>query len=178
MAAASGTAGCADNGGKVMTSFASFRLAALAALLLPGLAAAQTAPSQLPPLAPAAAQPAAPALSPAAKAALEQRIAALKARLSITPAEEPAWDGFADTMRANTADTDALFSQRAGTARTMTAPENMHAYAQIARAYADNTERLSAAFDTLYAGLTDAQKRAADTLFREQAAQVETAAPR
>jgi hypothetical protein len=152
-----------------MTSFASLRLGLLAALLLPGLAAAQTAPSQLPPLAPAAAQPAAPALSPATKAALEQRIAALKARLSITSAEEPAWNAFADTMRANTADTDALFSQRAGAARTMTAPENMHAYAQIARTYADNTARLSAAFDTLYAGLTDTQKRAADTLFREQA---------
>jgi predicted outer membrane protein len=163
-----------------MTSFASLRLGLLAALLLlPGLAAAQTAPSQLPPLAPAAAQPAAPALSPATKAALEQRIAALKARLSITSAEEPAWNAFADTMRANTADTDALFSQRAGAARTaMTAPENMHAYAQIARTYADNTARLSAAFDTLYAGLTDTQKRAADTLFREQAAQEETPAPR
>jgi hypothetical protein len=161
-----------------MTTLASLRLGLLGALLLPRLAAAQTTPGQLPPLAPAASQPAAPALSPATRAALEQRIAALKTRLSITPAEEPAWDAFAETMRTNTADTDALFSQRAAIAKAMTAPENMHAYAQIARAYADNTERLSAAFDALYAGLTDAQKRAADTLFREQAAEAAVPAPR
>jgi hypothetical protein len=41
---------------------------------------------------------------------------------------------------------------------------------QIARAYADNTERLATAFDSLYASLTDTQKQAADTLFRQQAA--------
>jgi len=45
----------------------------------------------------------------------------------------------------------------------------MHSYAQIARAYADNTERLATAFDSLYASLTVTQKQAADTLFREQA---------
>jgi hypothetical protein len=51
----------------------------------------------------------------------------------------------------------------------MSAVDNMHSYAQIARAYADNTERLSTAFDSLYASLTDVQKQAADTLFRQQA---------
>jgi len=39
----------------------------------------------------------------------------------------------------------------------------------VARAYADNTERLATAFDSLYASLTDTQKQAADTLFRQQA---------
>src|ERR1700720_3382861 len=37
------------------------------------------------------------------------------------------------------------------------------------RAYADNTEHLATAFDSLYASLTDTQKQAADTLFRQQA---------
>jgi len=76
-------------------------------------------------------------------------------------------------MRDNTARTDALFAQRAGGAATMTAVENMHSYADIARAYADNTARLSVAFDSLYAGLSDAQKRAADALFREQATEAQ-----
>jgi len=31
----------------------------------------------------------------------------------------------------------------------MSAVDNMHSYAQIARAYADNTERLATAFDSL-----------------------------
>jgi uncharacterized membrane protein YccC len=52
----------------------------------------------------------------------------------------------------------------------MSAVENMRSYALIARAYADDTERLAAAFERLYASLSDTQKRAADSLFREQAA--------
>jgi hypothetical protein len=44
-----------------------------------------------------------------------------------------------------------------------------HSYAQIARAYADNTERLATAFDSLYASLSDTQKQAADAMFRQQA---------
>ena len=51
----------------------------------------------------------------------------------------------------------------------MSTVDNMHSYAQIARAYADNTERLATAVDSLYASLTDTQRQAADTLFREQA---------
>jgi hypothetical protein len=54
----------------------------------------------------------------------------------------------------------------------MSAVDNMHFYAQIARAYADNTERLATAFDSLYASLTDTQEQAADTLLRQQASAV------
>jgi len=46
----------------------------------------------------------------------------------------------------------------------------VHSHAQIAGAHAGNTERLATAFDSLYASLTDVQKQAADTLFRQQAA--------
>ena len=73
-------------------------------------------------------------------------------------------------MRDNAAATDAQFARRAGAVATMSAVENMHSYAEIARAYADNTERLATAFDSLYASLTDTQKHDADGLFREQAA--------
>ena len=81
----------------------------------------------------------------------------------------PFWSAFAQAMRDNAASTDALFAQRAGAVATMSAVDNMHSYAQIARAYADNTERLAGAFDGLYAHLSDPQKQAADTLFRQQA---------
>jgi hypothetical protein len=147
-----------------MNVIATLRVAVLVALLVPSLALAQSAPTQ------ASGQPGAPAIDPSTAADIEQRIGALKTRLAITPAEEATWDAFAKTMRDNTTETDTLFAQRVGGASAMTAPENMHSYAQIARAYADNTERLSAAFDALYAGLSDTQKAAADTLFREQPA--------
>src|SRR6266566_10129297 len=154
------------------------RGAALAALLVPSAGLAQSAPTaQLPPTSkaapppasPAAAQPAAPGPSAATQAAVDQRIRALQTQLGITEAQMPLWDAFAQAMRDNAASTDALFAQRAGAVASMNAVDNMHSYAQIARAYADNTERLATAFDSLYASLTYTQKQAADTLFRQQA---------
>ena len=143
------------------------RWAALAALLVPSVALAQSAP---PAASPAAAQTAAPQPSAATQAAVEERIHALQKQLGITEAQMPLWDAFAQAMRDNAASTDALFAQRVGSVATMSAVDNMHSYAQIARAYADNTQHLAAAFDSLYASLTDTQKQAADTLFRQQAA--------
>ncbi len=138
--------------------------AAVAALIFAAAANGQIA-------SPPAAGPASPpALGAAAQAAVDERIGQLKAQLGITPEQAPQWSGFAAAMRDNAAATDALFARRAGAVATMSAVENMHSYAEIARAYADNTERLATAFDRLYASLSDTQKQAADDLFREQAA--------
>jgi periplasmic protein CpxP/Spy len=151
---------------------------ALAALLVPSIGLAQSAPTaQSPPPAttappaasPAAAQPASPTPPAATQTAVDQRIRALQSQLGITEAQMPLWTAFAQAMRENAASTDALFTQRASAVASMSAVDNMHSYAQIARAYADNTEHLAAAFDSLYASLTETQRQAADTLFRQQA---------
>jgi protein CpxP len=147
---------------------------ALAVLLAPSIGLAQSA-APLPPTAaaatpaPAATPPTGSAPSAATQAAVDQRIRMLQSQLGITEAQMPLWSAFTQAMRDNAAATDALFTQRAGAVATMTAPDNMHSYAQIARAYADNTERLATAFDSLYASLSDTQKQTADTLFRQQA---------
>jgi len=154
------------------------RGAALAAYLVPCVGLAQSAPTvQLPPASaaapaaasPAVAQPASPAPSTATQAAVDQRIRTLQSQLGVTEAQMPLWSAFAQAMRDNAASTDALFTQRAGAVAAMSATDNMHSYAQIARAYADNTERLATAFDSLYASLSETQRQAADTLFRQQA---------
>jgi hypothetical protein len=147
---------------------------ALAVLLAPSIGLAQSAAPLPPTPAPATAAPAAApsvpsAPSAATQAAIDQRIKALQSQLGITEAQMPLWSAFAQAMRDNAAATDALFTQRAGAVVTMNAPDNMHSYAQIARAYADNTDRLATAFDSLYASLSDTQKQAADTMFRQQA---------
>ena len=120
--------------------------------------------------APVAAQTAAPAPTTAsANTAVEQRIEALHKALGITAEQTPLWDAFAQAMRENATSTEQLFQQRASGAATMTAVDNMHSYAALARAYADDTGKLSTAFDSLYASLSPTQKQAADTLFRQQA---------
>jgi len=143
------------------------RSAALAVLLVPSTGLTQS-PVPAAPIPPSGA-PTAAAPSAATQAAVDQRIRTLQSQLGITEAQMPLWSAFAQAMRDNAAATDALFAQRAGAVATMNAPENMRSYARIARAYADNTERLATAFDSLYASLTDTQKQAADTLFRQQA---------
>ena len=152
------------------------RVATLAVALAPSIGLAQSAaplPQTTAPTASAAsaatAPSSAPALSAATQAAVDQRIKMLQSQLGITEAQKPLWSAFAQAMRDNAVATDALFTQRAGAVATMNAPHNMHSYAQIARAYADNTERLATAFDSLYASLSDTQKQAADTLFRQHA---------
>ncbi len=138
---------------------------------LAGVAAAQTQAATSP--APTAAPVSAPvpaAAASATSAAVEQRIQALQTQLGITPEQMPLWTAFAQAMRENAASTEQLFQQRATAAATMTAVDNMHSYATLARTYADDTAKLSTAFDSLYASLSPTQKAAADTLFRQQAA--------
>ena len=132
----------------------------------PPTSAALSSPA--PPAQPPAAQPSVP-LSPAVQAAADQRIAALRSQLQITDTQAPAWNAFAQAMRDNAASTDALFRQRASIAARLSALDNMKSYAQVARAYADNTEALATAFEGLYGVLNDQQKLTIDTLFREEA---------
>jgi periplasmic protein CpxP/Spy len=134
----------------------------VAASLVPGIpdARAQTVPTPPPAAAPASPQDAA-----------EQRVRSLQAELHIIDAQMPQWSAFAQTMLENATSTDTLFRQRASTAQSMNAVDNMRSYAQVARAYADNTEKLSAAFEALYGVLSDQQRQTIDTLFRQQPAQ-------
>jgi len=150
----------------------------LAAVPLPVMAQpvgqlpAQSNPGATQLVAPAAT--AAPALAQTEsqmQTATEQRISGLQAQLAITPAQMPQWTAFAQVMRENAQTTDALFRQRAAGVQSMNAAENMQSYAQLSRAYGDGNEKLAAAFQASYAMLSDQQKQAADTLFRQQAAQ-------
>ena len=124
-----------------------------------------TAP-QPPPVAPPAVQ----AMSPV-QVAVEQRIAGIQTQLGITQAQAGQWYAFAQVMRDNALSSDTLLRQRGTAARTMTAPVNMQSYAQIARAHADGTEKLSAAFQALYDTMGPQQRQTADTMFQQQAAQ-------
>ncbi len=139
--------------------------AAIAQSSLPPLPAASGAPAQ----APTASATSGAAQSATEKAA-DQRIQALKTELAITPEQTPLWNAFAQAMRDNAASTDQLFQRRATSVASMSAVDNMRSYAEIARDYANATERLSTAFDSLYASLSEPQKQAADSLFRQQAA--------
>jgi protein CpxP len=100
-------------------------------------------------------------------AQVERRITGLQKRLKITPEQQPQWDAFTAVMRQNAAHMEALQRDRADKVTSMTASEDMRSYAEVARAHADDVQRLVPAFDALYAAMTPEQKATADRTFHE-----------
>jgi periplasmic protein CpxP/Spy len=100
---------------------------------------------------------------------VDRRIADLHTRLKITPDQEAQWKQVADIMRQNAADVEAAVKERAQTAKSMTAMDNLHSYEKIAQAHEAGLQRLIPAFQTLYDSMPDAQKKNADEVFRASA---------
>jgi protein CpxP len=148
----------------MMQALKNYCVTMLLLIAAPAVAHAQNPP--LPPP-PASAPPPSTGKPSATQAAVEQRITALQTKLAITPDQQAAWSAFAQVMRDNAQSTDTSFQQRAQGAATMSAVDNMKSYAAITRTYADNTQRLATAFETLYGKLSSSQQQIADTLFRQ-----------
>jgi periplasmic protein CpxP/Spy len=145
------------------------KLALLATLLLSvGPVAAQPAAPAPDAGTPTAAAPKA-ANTPTVEARVNQRIAQMHQRLKITPDQEATWNGFAQVMRENVTSNDHAYRARSASIATMSAPDNMRNFAEIEQARAQGIQNLAAAFQTLYDGMSDGQKKTADTLFRHYA---------
>jgi hypothetical protein len=144
----------------------------IAGLALPVCARAQSSPAPSPtPAPPAQTAPPAPATgNPTMEDRVGKRITQLHAALHITADEEGQWQQFADIMRDNARKMDEDYKDRAAKFATLSAPDNMQSYAQIAEEHADDVKRLVAAFQPLYAAMPDAQKKIADQVFRNAAA--------
>jgi hypothetical protein len=96
---------------------------------------------------------------------LEGRIAFIKAVLQITPAQESAFNGLADAMRANAKDRAAAFEQRrADREKPKTAIERVEMQVQALKTRTAGRERILAALKPLYESLTLDQKQVADRL--------------
>jgi periplasmic protein CpxP/Spy len=106
----------------------------------------------------------------AAKANAEQRVEGrithMHAKLMITQAQEDRWAKVAQVMRDNEKALEPLIMARHGKANTMTAIDDLKSYAEITDAHADGIKKFTLVFATLYDGMSDAQKKEADTLFR------------
>jgi Spy/CpxP family protein refolding chaperone len=106
----------------------------------------------------------------AAKASAEDRVEAritdMHAKLKITQAQEDQWAKVVQVMRDNGKTIEPLIMDRAKNAKTMTAVDDLNSYAAITDAHADGIKKFTPVFATLYAGMSDAQKKEADALFR------------
>jgi periplasmic protein CpxP/Spy len=97
---------------------------------------------------------------------IEESIGSLREELKIAgPAQEQAWDGLAQVMRANTEQMQAKVSAWAKDASRMSAVENLRAHGEMAELHAQSYAKLTAAFEALYNALSPEQKKTADALF-------------
>jgi periplasmic protein CpxP/Spy len=149
----------------------SFRHSIIAAAAVIGLSgfAAIAAPAAGDPSAAGPRTTARPATGHETRVTIEERIKDMHAKLLISPAQQPQWDAFADVMRNNGRSMEQTFQQRVNTMSSMTAPENMQSYAQIASSHAQDMQKLVPAFQTLYDTMSDSQKKTADLVFRDEA---------
>jgi periplasmic protein CpxP/Spy len=103
--------------------------------------------------------------NPGLVAGVEAQISALEKKLKITSAQKPQFDAYAEIMRANARSMDELFQQRAQH-RDRSASGMLRWYAQLTTAHAEDLNKLVPAFDTLYASLSEQQKKVADKEFQ------------
>jgi protein CpxP len=97
---------------------------------------------------------------------VEARITNMHAKLKITQAQEDQWAKVAQVLRDNEKTIEPLIKARAENARTRTAVDDLKSYGEITDAHADGIKKLTPVFATLYDGMSDAQKKEADALFR------------
>lgn len=97
----------------------------------------------------------------------ELRIKDMHAKLKITSTQQEQWAKVAQAMLDDAKTMDALTQARAEHAKAMTAIDDLKSYGEIAEAHANGIKQLIPVFADLYADMSDAQKKEADTLFRE-----------
>ena len=100
---------------------------------------------------------------------VEGRIKTLHQRLKIKPEQEQAWNNVAQVMRDNANTMKSLREDKAEKLESANAVDQVNSYAALIDAHADGVHKFIPAFKSLYDGLSDEQKKAADAAFRERA---------
>lgn len=91
----------------------------------------------------------------------DARNAYFKSELKITPAQESAWQAYADQTKQQVEAMQALRSSVQGSAQA-TAPERLEQRNQVMKQRQEQMEKATAAFKQLYAVLSPEQKALAD----------------
>jgi LTXXQ motif family protein len=110
---------------------------------------------------------AAPADS-SAMAPVEARIKTLHKQLHITEVQKPQWDALATVMRDNAQAMVDLQKKRATDSQSESAVEVIKSYEAVIDAHEDGMKKFVPPFEALYNSMSDAQKKTADSLFRNR----------
>jgi hypothetical protein len=105
---------------------------------------------------------------PAGVAAVEARIKDLHKQLHITDAQKPQWDALTMVMRNNAQVMVDLEKQRTADAQTSSAVDVVKSYQSVIEAHEVGMQKFVPPFEALYNSMSDAQKKTADSLFRNR----------
>ncbi len=97
------------------------------------------------------------------------RIKYLHDRLRITTEQESLWDAVAQAIRESEGNLAPLRREQYRAAISGSATELLRSDEALGNAQLDNLRKIISAFDPLYAGLSDDQKKIADAILREGA---------
>jgi hypothetical protein len=98
---------------------------------------------------------------------VEGQLAFWKAELKITDAQASQWNAFADALRSSATQFRQSIAQTPSSTGAVTAPELLERRVTRLAAELDAMKPVSAAVKTLYAVLSDDQKKMADELMAE-----------
>jgi hypothetical protein len=99
---------------------------------------------------------------------VEAHIKELHKRLHITDAQKPQWESLAQVMRDNAKAMTDLQKERAADAQSMSAVDVIKSYESVVQAHEDGMKKFIPPFEALYNSMSDAQKKTADSLFRNR----------
>jgi hypothetical protein len=99
---------------------------------------------------------------------VEARIKKLHGELHITAAQESQWSPVAQMMRDNGKAIADLQKQRVDDTKTLGAVDQLKAYEAVIDAHAAGVHKFIPVFQSLYDGMSDAQKKTADSVFHSR----------
>ena len=99
---------------------------------------------------------------------VEAHIKELHNRLHITAAQQSQWDNLVQVMRDNAKAMMDLEDQRKADAGSMSAIDAVKSYQEVIEAHEKGMDKFVPAFRALYDSMSDAQKKAADAMFRSK----------
>jgi hypothetical protein len=105
---------------------------------------------------------------PAEILAVEARIKDLHKKLHITDAQKPQWDALTSVMRNNAQVMVDLQAKRTSDAQTQSAVDVVKSYQSVIEAHEVGMQKFVPPFEALYNSMSDAQKKTADSLFRNR----------
>jgi hypothetical protein len=93
---------------------------------------------------------------------IEGRITALKTELKITDTQTPAWNRFAEALRATAGSMNAMYEQMMQSGAAATLPARLERRETMLSAHLNRVKTLKEVLDPLYASFSDEQKKIAD----------------